>query len=47
MMVKPAPHTKLLTLPKVEDIVGLYLDPPEKALVLSIDEKSQMAAPGR
>ena len=28
---------------KVEDIVGLYLDPPEKALVLSIDEKSQMA----
>src|SRR6202022_1518482 len=28
---------------KTEDIVGLYLDPPEKALVLSIDEKSQMA----
>ena len=29
---------------KVEDIVGLYLDPPEKALVLSIDEKSQIQA---
>ena len=29
---------------KVEDIVGLYLDPPEKALVLSVDEKSQIQA---
>jgi transposase len=29
---------------KVEDIVGLYLDSPEKALVLSIDEKSQIQA---
>ncbi len=29
---------------KVEDIVGLYLDPPEKALVLSVDEKSQVRA---
>ena len=27
---------------KVEDIVGLYLDPPEKALVLSVDAKSQI-----
>jgi hypothetical protein len=26
---------------KVEDIVGLYLDSPDKALVLSVDEKSQ------
>jgi hypothetical protein len=24
---------------KVEDIVGLYLDPPDKALVLCVDEK--------
>ena len=24
---------------KLEDIVGLYLDPPEQALVLSVDEK--------
>lgn len=29
---------------KVEDIVGLYLDPPEKAIVLSVDEKSQIQA---
>jgi transposase len=29
---------------KVRDIVGLYLNPPERALVLSIDEKSQVQA---
>lgn len=29
---------------KVVDIVGLYLNPPENALVLSIDEKSQIQA---
>jgi transposase len=29
---------------KVSDIVGLYLNPPEKALVLSVDEKSQIQA---
>ena len=29
---------------KVEDVVGLYLDPPERALVLSVDEKSQIQA---
>jgi len=29
---------------KVRDIVGLYMNPPEKALVLSVDEKSQMQA---
>lgn len=29
---------------KVRDIVGLYLSPPEKALVLSVDEKSQIQA---
>lgn len=29
---------------KLEDVVGLYLDPPEKALVLSLDEKSQIQA---
>jgi len=32
---------------KVVDIVGLYLSPPEKALVLSIDEKSQIQALNR
>ena len=29
---------------KVEDIVGLYVDPPAHALVLSVDEKSQIQA---
>jgi transposase len=29
---------------KVRDVVGLYLNPPEKALVLSVDEKSQIQA---
>lgn len=29
---------------KVTDVVGLYLDPPDKALVLCVDEKSQIQA---
>lgn len=29
---------------KVRDIVGLYMNPPDKALVLCVDEKSQMQA---
>jgi transposase len=29
---------------KVRDIVGLYLHPPERAIVLSVDEKSQVQA---
>ena len=29
---------------KVKDVVGLYLNPPEKALVFSVDEKSQIQA---
>jgi len=29
---------------KVEDIVGLYMDPPKHAIVVSIDEKSQIQA---
>ena len=29
---------------KLRDVVGLYLHPPEKALVLSVDEKAQMQA---
>jgi transposase len=29
---------------KVRDVVGLYLDPPEAALVLCVDEKSQIQA---
>lgn len=29
---------------KVRDVVGLYLNPPERAIVLSVDEKSQVQA---
>jgi transposase len=29
---------------KVQDVVGLYLAPPDRALVLSVDEKSQIQA---
>lgn len=29
---------------KVRDVVGLYLDPPDRAMVLCVDEKSQMQA---
>ena len=32
---------------KVYDIVGLYLDPPEAAVVLCVDEKSQIQALAR
>jgi hypothetical protein len=31
-------------LEKLTDVVGLYLNPPEKALVLCVDEKSQIQA---
>jgi len=41
-------HFKLSTDPffveKVRDIVGLYLNPPNKAMVLCVDEKSQIQA---
>ena len=33
-----------LLIDKVRDIVGLYLDPPEHAVVLCVDEKSQIQA---
>ena len=33
-----------LFIDKVRDIVGLYLNPPDRALVLSVDEKSQIQA---
>lgn len=36
--------TDPLFVQKVRDIVGLYLDPPTKALVLCVDEKSQIQA---
>src|SRR4051794_28004496 len=41
-------HWKLskdpLFVEKVRDVVGLYLDPPERAMVLCVDEKSQIQA---
>jgi transposase len=44
-------HFKFSTDPQFEtrltDIVGLYLDPPERALVLCVDEKSQIQALNR
>ncbi len=36
--------TDPLFIDKVRDVVGLYLDPPETALVLCVDEKSQVQA---
>jgi transposase len=33
-----------LFIDKVRDVVGLYIDPPERAIVLSVDEKSQVQA---
>jgi hypothetical protein len=32
---------------KVRDIAGLYVDPPAHAVVLSVDEKSQIPALNR
>ncbi|SDF80945.1 hypothetical protein SAMN05216553_103387 [Lentzea fradiae] len=32
---------------KVKDVVGLYLAPPERAVVLCVDEKSQIQALNR
>jgi len=39
--------TDPLFVDKVRDIVGLYMNPPERALVLSVDEKSQIQALNR
>lgn len=36
-----------LLVPKVRDIVGLYMSPPQNAVVLSVDEKSQIQALNR
>jgi len=36
--------TDPLFIEKVRDVVGLYMSPPDKAIVLSIDEKSQVQA---
>jgi len=37
----------LLFADRVHDVVGLYLDPPESAVVLCVDEKSRIQALGR
>ena len=39
--------TDPLFVDKVRDIVGLYLNPPDRAVVLCVDEKSQVQAPDR
>jgi transposase len=39
--------TDPLFVDKVKDVVGLYLDPPERAAVLCVDEKSQIQALNR
>lgn len=36
-----------LLIPKVRDIVGLYMNPPDRAVVLCVDEKSQIQALNR
>jgi hypothetical protein len=45
---KPTPVFRLSNdkhfVEEVQDIVGLYLDPPDRALVFSVDEKSQIQA---
>ena len=39
-----AGHRSGVTRPRPADIVGLYIDPPKHAIVLSVDEKSQIQA---
>ena len=39
--------TDPLLIDKVRDIVGLYLNPPDRAVVLCVDEKSQIQALNR
>src|SRR6201982_1408026 len=38
------PSTDPQFVPKLRDIVGLYVNPPDHAIVLSVDEKSQIQA---
>ena len=39
-----ATHWTAAVMAKLKDIVGLYVDPPAHAVVLSVDEKSQIRA---
>src|SRR3989304_6189071 len=41
---RPPPYPPADPAAKVRDVVGLYLDPPERAIVLSVDEKTQIQA---
>ncbi len=53
--MRPAPHRRRVFklsrdpafVEKPHDIVGLYVNPPAHAVVLSVDEKSQIQAPDR
>ncbi len=38
--------SRTIRVEKLRDVVGLYLDPPAHAIVLSVDEKSQIQALG-
>ena len=40
--LRPSPDPLLID--KVRDVVGLYMNPPDHALVLCVDEKSQIQA---
>jgi transposase/DNA-binding CsgD family transcriptional regulator len=42
--LETTPPDDPLFIEKVRDIVGVYLDPPERAVVLCVDEKSQIQA---
>jgi hypothetical protein len=41
---RPSSSTDPLFIEKVRDIVGLYLNPPDRALVLCVDEKAEIQA---
>ncbi len=54
-VIRPAPHRRRVFkfsrdpafVEKPHDIVGLYVSPPAHAVVLSVDEKSEIQAPDR
>ena len=46
-VLEAARNVDPLFVAKVRDIVGLYLDPPERAMVLCVDEKTQIQALNR
>ena len=43
-LYQPVAYRRSAFVAKVRDIVGLYVNPPEHAVVLSVDEKSQIQA---